>query len=32
VWASSSETGTNDDAKRHLQALFPGDANVFATP
>ena len=30
VW-SSSETGTNDDAKRHLMALFP-DVEVFATP
>jgi len=31
VWGSA-ETGTNDDAKRHLQMLFPGSANVFATP
>jgi adenine-specific DNA-methyltransferase len=31
VWGSA-ETGTNDDAKRHLQMLFPNDENVFATP
>ncbi|RIT31402.1 site-specific DNA-methyltransferase [Mycobacteroides abscessus] len=31
VWGAA-ETGTNDDAKRHLQALFPGGGNVFATP
>lgn len=30
VW-SAAETGTNDDGKRHLQALFPGGP-VFATP
>ncbi len=30
VW-SAAETGTNDDGKRHLQALFPG-GSVFATP
>ncbi|MDK9640013.1 site-specific DNA-methyltransferase [Propionibacterium freudenreichii] len=30
VW-SALETGTNDDAKRHLQALFP-HKGVFATP
>lgn len=30
VWGAL-ETGSNDDAKRHLQALFPG-GNVFATP
>lgn len=30
VW-SADETGTNDDGKRHLQALFPG-GSVFATP
>ena len=30
VW-SAAETGTNDDGKRQLQALFPGGA-VFATP
>ncbi|MFT9527010.1 site-specific DNA-methyltransferase [Mycobacteroides abscessus] len=31
VWGAT-ETGTNDDAKRHLQTLFPGIENVFATP
>lgn len=31
VWGAA-ETGTNDDAKRHLQILFPGVENVFATP
>lgn len=31
VWGAA-ETGTNDDAKRHLQTLFPGAENVFATP
>ncbi len=31
VWGSA-ETGTNDDAKRHLQMLFPANTNVFATP
>lgn len=31
VW-SADETGTNDDAKRHLQALFPDADAVFATP
>lgn len=30
VWGSS-DTGTNDDAKRHLLALFP-DIEVFDTP
>lgn len=30
VWGTS-ETGTNDDAKRHLMALFP-DKPVFDTP
>lgn len=30
VWGTS-ETGTNDDAKRHLMALFPGK-EVFDTP
>lgn len=30
IWGSS-ETGTNDDAKRHLMALFPGQP-VFDTP
>lgn len=30
VWGTS-ETGTNDDAKRHLMALFP-DKSVFDTP
>lgn len=30
VWGSS-DTGTNDDAKRHLMALFP-DIEVFDTP
>lgn len=30
IW-ESSETGTNDDAKRHLMALFPGGP-VFDTP
>ena len=30
VW-SSSDTGTNDDAKRHLMTLFP-DQEVFGTP
>lgn len=30
LWPSS-EVGTNDDAKRHLQALFP-DGTVFDTP
>lgn len=30
VWGSS-DTGTNDDAKRHLMTLFP-DLDVFATP
>lgn len=30
VWAST-DTGTNDDAKRHLMALFP-DKEVFDTP
>jgi adenine-specific DNA-methyltransferase len=30
VWGSS-DTGTNDDAKRHLLALFP-DMDVFDTP
>lgn len=30
VW-SSADTGTNDDAKRHLLALFPDNA-VFDTP
>ncbi len=30
VWGSS-DTGTNDDAKRHLLALFP-DQEVFDTP
>ncbi|AKK09910.1 site-specific DNA-methyltransferase [Corynebacterium testudinoris] len=30
VW-SAAETGTNDDGKRHLQALFP-EGLVFATP
>ena len=30
IWASQ-ETGTNDDAKRHLQYLFPGKL-VFDTP
>ncbi|MBO6563618.1 MAG: site-specific DNA-methyltransferase [Pseudomonadales bacterium] len=30
VWGSA-ETGTNDDAKRHLMALFP-DKEVFDTP
>lgn len=30
VWGSS-DTGTNDDAKRHLMALFP-NLDVFATP
>lgn len=30
VW-SAAETGTNDDGKRQLQALFP-DGPVFATP
>ena len=30
VWGSS-DTGTNDDAKRHLMALFP-DQEVFDTP
>ncbi len=30
IWGSS-ETGTNDDAKRHLMSLFP-DTNVFDTP
>lgn len=31
VW-SAEETGTNDDAKRHLQVLFPDSPGVFATP
>ena len=30
VWGAA-DTGTNDDAKRHLLALFPG-VNVFDTP
>ena len=30
LWGSS-DTGTNDDAKRHLMALFPG-RDVFDTP
>jgi len=30
VWGST-DTGTNDDAKRHLMSLFP-DAEVFDTP
>lgn len=30
VWGST-DTGTNDDAKRHLMALFP-DKDVFDTP
>ncbi len=30
VWGST-DTGTNDDAKRHLMALFPG-RDVFDTP
>mgnify|MGYP003646528364 CR=1 FL=1 len=30
VWGST-DTGTNDDAKRHLMALFP-DRDVFDTP
>jgi adenine-specific DNA-methyltransferase len=30
VW-SAADTGTNDDAKRHLLALFPG-VDVFDTP
>lgn len=30
VWGSS-DTGTNDDAKRHLLAMFP-DSEVFDTP
>jgi len=30
VWGAS-DTGTNDDAKRHLMALFP-DREVFDTP
>lgn len=30
IWGSS-ETGTNDDAKRHLMSLFP-DKPVFDTP
>lgn len=30
VWGSS-DTGTNDDAKRHLMTLFP-DREVFETP
>lgn len=30
VW-SSNDTGTNDDAKRHLMSLFP-DVDVFDTP
>lgn len=30
VWASA-DTGTNDDAKRHLMSLFPGE-EVFDTP
>ncbi|MEP9391913.1 site-specific DNA-methyltransferase [Gordonia sp. VNK1] len=31
VW-SAAETGTNDDAKRHLQTMFPDTDTVFATP
>jgi adenine-specific DNA-methyltransferase len=31
VWGST-ETGTNDDAKRHLQKLFPSAPDVFSTP
>lgn len=31
VWGAA-ETGTNDDAKRHLQSLFPDSGSVFATP
>ena len=30
IW-ESSETGSNDDAKRHLMSLFP-DSSVFDTP
>lgn len=31
IWAGR-EVGTNDDAKRHLTALFPTDSTVFDTP
>lgn len=31
VWGAA-ETGTNDDAKRHLHILFPQEGAVFATP
>lgn len=31
VW-SAAETGTNDDAKRHLQRLFADAGSVFMTP
>lgn len=28
----SSEVGENDDAKKHIQDMFPGDGEVFSTP
>lgn len=31
IW-SGKDVGTNDDAKRHLAALFPRTASVFDTP
>lgn len=31
VWGAA-ETGTNDDAKRHLQTMFHESKSVFATP
>jgi len=32
TWWSGDETGKNEDAKREIKQLFPGDPNLFATP